>query len=612
MQDFIKTLQKHDELKIIDTPLDINLEIPHLAYLEVKKPNGGKALLFTAAVDKKNNKRFGMPVLMNIFGSYKRLELITGQPIQDIPTNIEKFLNFSPPKGYKAIAEQLKKIFSLRFTLVKHIKSKSPAQEIIHKGNKVDLSDLPILTTWEKDGGPFITMGQVYTQSLDGKKKNLGMYRLQVYDKNHLGLHWQIHKDSNHFFHEYKKAGQRMPVSIAIGGDPLYTWCGQAPLPYGVFELMLYGFIKSKNPKVIKSISNPICIPYDADIVIEGWVDTKTTKLEGPFGDHTGFYTPIEPYPVLEVSAITHKKSPVYLATVVGKPPLEDKYMGYLTERVFLPLLQKTAHGLIDYYMPENGVFHNLILAKIDPQYPGHARQIMHSFWGVGQMSFVKHAIFVDINAPSFTNTKGITEYILNHFRTENILITEGICDALDHSSPQYALGGKLGIDATQEAVERNFKLYSDAELLNIIVPLLPEAKILKQYFTQTKNPICIIGVKKENRSIIEQSKNLFGLQKSLAIVIFVDEEKNDLENLYMLIWRISNNIDAQRDIQIHQDMFFVDATDKNEVDDYHREWPLETDCSIEVIERLREKGLLEGITEGFMKRYHIYTSPRT
>ncbi|MDO7253376.1 menaquinone biosynthesis decarboxylase [Helicobacter cappadocius] len=612
MQDFIKILREHDELKVIDTPLDIYLEIPHLAYLEVKKPNGGKALLFTAPIDKKNNKKFDIPVLMNVFGSYKRLEIIVGQPIQNIPTHLEKFLHFTPPKGYKAIFSQIKDFFSLRYTLIKQIKSPAPAQEIVYKGNKVDLFDLPILTTWEKDGGPFITMGQVYTQSLDGKKKNLGMYRLQIYDKNHLGLHWQIHKDSHHFFHEYKKAGVKMPVSIAIGGDPLYTWCGQAPLPYGIFELMLYGFIKSKNPKVIKSITNPIYIPYDSDIVIEGWVDTSLYRLEGPFGDHTGFYTPVEAYPMLEVSAITHKKSPVYLATVVGKPPLEDKYMGYLTERVFLPLIQTTSHGLIDYYMPENGVFHNLILAKIDPQYPGHAKQIMHSFWGTGQMSFVKHAIFVDINAPSFTNAKATTEYILNHFSTQNILISDGICDALDHSSPEYGLGGKLGIDATQQSLERDFVLYSDEELLTLIKPLLPEAKILKQYFTQTKNPICIIGVQKGNTSIIKLSKNLNDLQKSLAIVIFVDESKNDLENAYMLIWRISNNIDAKRDITIFNNTIFIDATDKNNIDGYNREWPLETDCSVEVIQKLRQKGLIEGLTEGFMKRFHIYTSPKT
>ncbi|PAF51009.1 menaquinone biosynthesis decarboxylase [Helicobacter sp. 13S00477-4] len=611
MQEFITILKKNDELKIIDTPLDVYLEIPHLAYIEVKKKDGGKALLFTHPIDKKNNKTFDIPVLMNVFGSYRRLELIIGSPIENIPNHLKKLINFTPPKGIKSLLSQIKDFLFLRYVLPKLVRSVPPSQNIVIK-DTINLFDLPILTTWEKDGGAFITMGQVYTQSLDGKKKNLGMYRLQVYDEKHLGLHWQIHKDSNHFFHEYKKAGIKMPVSIGIGGNPLYTWCGQAPLPYGMYELMLYGFIKGKNPKVSKCITNPLSVPYDCDIVIEGWVDPEKMMLEGPFGDHTGFYTPIEPYPVLEVSAITHKKSPIYLATVVGKPPLEDKYMGYLTERVFLPLLQTSAHGLIDYYMPENGVFHNLILAKIAPRYPGHSQQIMHNFWGTGQMSFVKHVIFVDESAPKLTDTQAITEHILNHFSTNNLLITEGICDALDHSSPDYALGGKFGIDATKASPKRNFELYSDEELLILIQKYLSEAIILKQYFVHTQNPICIIGVKKTNQSIIKACNNLKKLQNSLAIVICVDAHKNDLNNPYMLIWRITNNIDAKRDILIHQNTIFIDATDKNKSDNYLREWPLETDCSENIIQNLREKGLLEGISEGFMKRFQICQSPHT
>lgn len=245
------------------------------------------------------------------------------------------------------------------------------------------------------------------------------MYRLQVYDKNHLGLHWQIHKDSQLFFHEYAKAKVKMPVSIAIGGDLLYTWCATAPLPYGVYELMLYGFMREKKAQVMPCLSNSLSVPRDCDIVIEGFVDCEKLELEGPFGDHTGYYTPIESYPVLEVKTISYKKDSIYLATVVGKPPLEDKYMGYLTERLFLPLLQMNAPNLIDYCMPENGVFHNLILAKIHTRYNAHAKQVMHAFWGVGQMSFVKHAIFVNEDAPNIRDTNAIIEYILENFSKE-------------------------------------------------------------------------------------------------------------------------------------------------------------------------------------------------
>ena len=317
-QKLIEFLHKHNELKIIDEPLDIYLEIPHLAYIEVKKSDS-KALLFTHPIDKKNNKIFTIPVLMNIFGSHSRLSLLIQKQPDIIAKHIESLLNASPPKTLLAKLLKLKELYALRHIFPKIYTKPAPCQEIRQK--EVNLYKLPILTTWEKDGGAFITMGQVYTRSLNGEKKNLGMYRLQVYDSSHLGLHWQIHKDSNHFFNDYKKAGEKMPVSIALGGDPLYIWCGQAPLPIGIYELLLYGFIRKNNVRVVKCLTNDIYVPYDVDIVIEGWVNPNELRNEGPFGDHTGFYTPIEPYPVLEVSAITMKKNPIYPATVVGKPP---------------------------------------------------------------------------------------------------------------------------------------------------------------------------------------------------------------------------------------------------------------------------------------------------
>ena len=252
----ITFLQSHNELTIIDEPLDIYLQIPQLAYLEVKKPTS-KALLFTNPICAKSGKTFDIPVLMNIFGSHQRLNLLVDKPIPQIATHIQHLLRFSPPKGIKEIFSRLKELAHLRFVFPKYTKSKGLCQDTIIIGEEINLFNLPILTTWEHDGGAFITMGQVYTQSIDGKAKNLGMYRLQVYDEKHLGLHWQIHKDSQHFFHQYKQAGEKMPVSIALGGDPLYIWCGQAPLPMGIFELMLYGFIRSKKPVLCPCITNP-------------------------------------------------------------------------------------------------------------------------------------------------------------------------------------------------------------------------------------------------------------------------------------------------------------------------------------------------------------------
>ena len=588
----IQILKDNNLLKIIDEPLDINLEIPHIAYIEVKH-NVSKALLFTNPIDKKNNKSFDTPILMNVFCSPKAVELFIGEA-DTIANEIEDLLKMKPPVGFSGKIDMFKKLFNLKFVPPKRLKTKGECQEIIKIGHEVKLSEIPVLTTWEQDGGPFITMGQVYTQSLNGKMQNVGMYRLQVYSDGQLGMHWQIHKDSNHFFHEYKKAGKKMPVSIGIGGDPMYIWCGQAPLPIGVFELMLYGFVKKKNARLVKSITNEIYVPHDVDFVIEGFVDPDIVKIEGPFGDHTGYYTLEEEYPVLDVTAITHKKKPVFAATVVGKPLLEDKYMGYATERIFLPLLKTTAPDLIDYYMPENGVFHNLILAKINVSYPGHAQQIMHAFWGVGQMSFVKHAIFVGADAPELDDNIAITQWILDRLDVEELLITKGVVDALDHASPRFALGGKLGIDCTGDRIKKlGPNILSDDTLLSKMQDICTDVKGVKQYFTQTKNPITVISVIK-NRSQKELFEELKELFLHIRVLIIVDEKNNNLSNAYMLVWRVVNNIDSNRDIFIDGKTIGIDATNKNKLDNFQRRWPDDVVCTKSVIESLRDRKLID------------------
>ena len=792
----IALLAKHNELEIIDTPLDIYLEIPQLAYIEAKRADGGKALLFTQPM--RGEEACAMPVLMNVFGSFRRVELIATRTPEAIATRIKDLLNLAPPKGLKGLLAAFKRYSVLRFAIPKYV-SKSSAQEVRYLGEEVDLFKLPILTTWEGDSAPFITMGQVYTQSLDGSKKNLGLYRLQVHSRNELGLHWQIHKDSTHFFHEYKKADKKLPVTIALGGDPLYTWCAQAPLPHGAYELMLYGVIKDKRVEVVRCLTNPLSVPSSVDIIIEGFVDTTRLKDEGPFGDHTGFYTPIESYPVLEITAITHRSSPIYPATIVGKPPLEDKYMGYLTERVFLPLLQTSAHGLLDYNMPENGVFHNLILAKLSPQYPGHARQLMHAFWGVGQMSFVKHAIFVGEDAPELGEYEKVLKYVLDRFSVKGIVLSEGVCDALDHASPQYAYGGKLGLDVAQAELVERVKGVSDEELLGrlrlafsggdsvlgrqcgsvgvfaegtnakfanlpqkrqsshsptaiprileeesqvecetscreqtalestfsqsptaiprileeekgagceksppsslradlsawqstnstntlestfdnpttkthkvdssndysataelmdsketsanaeryplfskeatlchaVQAPLAMTAKnaasenavsmgdetisLVRQYGVEACVPIAIIGLnsmrhKAEGAITLQNfARACSDLSDVMRIAILVDAWKNDLDNPYMLVWRIVNNIDAKRDVLIQGEQVFIDARDKPESPAHPRAWPKETDCSRAVIEALRAKGFR--IDDELLHRYHICGSPKT
>ncbi|MCC3094276.1 menaquinone biosynthesis decarboxylase, partial [Campylobacter jejuni] len=565
MKDFIKILKNNDLLKVYEEHIDVDLEIAHLAYIEAKKGENGKALLFKNPVDKRNNKQYKFPVLMNAFCNEKALNLAFERDYKEVADEISKLTKLHIPTSFKAKIDFFMNLLSLKNVPPKRLKADKALYdyEILNS-----LEELPILKTWEEDAGKFITMGQVYTQNLDKTQNNLGMYRLQVSDKNELLMHWQIHKDGANFYHEYKNAGfKKMPVSIAIGGDPLYIWCSQAPLPKGIFELLLYGFIK-KTPAKLTPCENGIFVPYDSDIVIEGYVDLEEFKVEGPFGDHTGFYTPAELFPVMKVEKIYAKKEAIYQATVVGKPPLEDKIMGLGTERIFLPLLQTSVPDLIDYKMPENGVFHNLILAKIDAKYPAHAQQIMHAFWGVGQMSFVKHAIFVDKKAPNLDDYDALIPYILNRFNTNKILISEGICDQLDHASPNSCFGGKAGLDACEEIQVEELEILEDEKLLELFKTKV-ELLNLKQFYKESKSPIvCILLDKKEK---IEQSfDKLLEFKKHFRILVFLDAE-NKLENSYMLVWRVVNNIDAKRDIFIKEERLGVDASAKGEAEGYLR-----------------------------------------
>ncbi|STQ86240.1 menaquinone biosynthesis decarboxylase [Helicobacter muridarum] len=619
MQDLISFLQEHNELKIIEEPLDIWLEIPHLAYIEVKKQDS-KALLFTNPIHKTKEGiiTYNMPVVMNVFGSFRRLELLVTKyntnksfpNIESIASQIKSLLNLTPPKGIKNLFAKLFDLYALRHVFPKKYKGKAPCQEVIIQGDSINLYSLPILKTWEDDGGQFITMGQVYTQSLEDSKSksaanNVGMYRLQVHSKDSLLLHWQIHKDGAHFFHEYKKANKLMPVSIAIGGDPLYIWCAQAPMPPRAFELMLYGLIRGKNPLLASCISNDLSVPYDCDIVIEGFVDTNEFAPEGKFGDHTGFYTPIDYYPIMRINAITMRQKPSFAATVVGKPPLEDKYMGFMTERLFLPLLQTSVHGLIDYSMPENGVFHNLILAKIETNYPAQSLQIMHSFFGLGQLSFVKHAIFLDSNAPSLhKDYETLCDYILQRVSTKELFITQGICDALDHATHEFGVSGKLAIDATKQPLKFSFQSIDSKGLLDKMKSISSEIESLHIY--PHENPIVLCRVRKQKTPILSYANRFYDeLNEYASFFIFIDSNE-DLQNYYLLIWRIVNSIDVTRDLVIKDTCAFLDATSKGELENYTSDWPKDTLCTKQVLESLQEKGLLDGIDLEFIQKFGI------
>ncbi len=584
-------------VKLINEPVDVNLEMAHIAYAEAKKSEP-RILLFSSPVDRSAQKKYDMPVVMNLFANHRVTEAIFGASPDAIGSQIEDMINsFSSKPG--DILKLVGMLFKLRNSVPKRIKKKGRC----HERSLNSLDDLPILKSWPGDGGKFITMGQVYAESPDGTVKNVGMYRLQVIDGRRLAMHWQAHKDGNRMFKLYQQLGKPMPVSVAIGGDPLYSWCSTAPLPYGVFELLFYGFIRNRRALLVKSLTNNIYVPEDADIVIEGFVNPDEFVPEGPFGDHTGYYTPVEPYPVMHVTSITARNDAIYYATVVGKPPLEDKYMGFATERIFLPLIKATTPELVDYHMPENGVFHNLILCKIETSYPGDSLKVMHALWGSGQMSFVKHAIFVNSDAPDLDRAEELAVYILNRLDASKILTSRGIVDALDHSSPRPLIGGKLGIDATGEVVPRRVKSLDDSELLGRLKELDERFVDVKQYCIESSNPVCVIAVRKDEpvRLLFDKLKSL---KEFISVAVFVDRDGNDLDNPYMLIWRVVNNIDAERDVWI-EDIIGVDATKKGAMDGFEREWPDDVVCDRDVFEDLKKRGLID-LSDEEIKFYQL------
>jgi 4-hydroxy-3-polyprenylbenzoate decarboxylase len=589
----------------IETPLEVELEIPHLAYIEAKKANP-QILLFKNP--RRNGRPLPIPVVMNLYANREVVEAIFGRPIGEWEGEIERLVKLKPPANWEEGVALLQQLFRLKNLLPKRV-STGESQQVIFQGEAVDLFQLPILKSWELDGGPFITAGQVYTQSLDGKVKNVGLYRLQVYSKNRLGLHWQIHKDGHHLFWEYKRAKKPMPVSIAIGGDPLYLWAASAPFPPGIYELGVVGWLRGRRVPVVKSVSNPIEVPADADIVIEGWCNPEELEVEGMFGDHTGYYTLPEQFPVLNVTAITMKREPLYYSIVVGKPPVEDKWIGYPTERLFRPLLQLTTPGLVDYHLPEAGCFHNLLVGKIAPRYPGHSLQIAHSLWGVGQMSFLKNGIFTDTDAPPLTDYPRLTRYLLERFTPEKIFTSKGIVDQLDHSADQPLVGGKIGVDLTEPATPTPPTPIPDRELQEGLNRELEGAQLksrvvaLKSYFTDTPNPITIVQIQKR-----EPVRALFPIFQKFEAHLRIVPVLNtpEVENPYLAVWRVTNNIDGARDLYISGKIVVVDGTNKSrEIDNFPREWPPDVDPTPEVVEKLRKLGLVD-LPEEFLKRWHL------
>ncbi|AKA71863.1 menaquinone biosynthesis decarboxylase [Clostridium scatologenes] len=443
LQDFIRHLEEKGMLKRIKAEVNAELEITEIADRISKKY--GPALLF------ENVKGSDYPVLINAMGSYERMSMALGvEKLDDIGNDIGEFIDMSNYLGIMKKFKSLPRLARMATVFPIKLPTKGACQEIIE--NEPDLFKLPILKCWPQDAGRFITLPLVITKDPESEIQNMGMYRMQVFDKNTTGMHWHLHKDGREIYDKYKVLDGRMPVSVALGCDPAITYSATAPLPKMIDEMMFAGFLRKSPVKLVKSITNDIYVPADAEFIIEGYVDVNEEyELEGPFGDHTGYYSLADYYPVFHVTCITHRKNPVYPATIVGKPPMEDCYMGKATERIFLPLLKMQYPDILDFNFPLEGVFHNCVIVSIKKRYPGHAKKIMNSLWGIGQMMYTKMIIVVDENINPHDISTVAWKVFNNIDAKRDVVISEGPLDALDHASNLPHYGYRMGIDATKK-----------------------------------------------------------------------------------------------------------------------------------------------------------------
>ena len=441
LQEFIKVLEEKKLLKRISAKVSSDLEITEITD-RVSKAYG-PALLF------ENVEGSPYPLLINAFGSYERLNLaLEVENIDSIAEDIKNLLDMSSYLGILNKIKAVPKVARLATVFPRKV-DKAACQEVIEEP---DLSTLPILKCWPEDGGKFITLPLVITKDPETGIQNMGMYRLQVYDNKTTGMHWHLHKDGKEIYEKYKKLGGKMPVSVAIGTDPATTYAATAPLPKEIDEMMFSGFLRKWPLEIVKSKTNDIYVPANAEFILEGYVDVnEDLKEEGPFGDHTGYYSLKDNYPVFHLTCITHKKNAVYPTTIVGKPPMEDCYIGKATERIFLPLLKFQIPEIIDINFPLEGVFHNCVIVSIKKKYPGHAKKVMHALWGMGQMMYTKMIIVVDEKiSPQDLST--VAWKVFNNIDAKrDVVIVEGPLDALDHSSNLPHYGHKMGIDATKK-----------------------------------------------------------------------------------------------------------------------------------------------------------------
>jgi 4-hydroxy-3-polyprenylbenzoate decarboxylase len=455
LREFIHLLERRKQLARISSPVSPELDITEITDRVSKGPaERNKALLFEKVTGSE------LPVLMNAFGSAQRIAWALGvEDLEELNLRLAQLIDPRLPKGLGEAVDRGRGLLTalmaagMRPKLVKN----GPVQDYVIRG-KASLDFLPILKCWPKDGGRFITLPQVITRNPQTGVRNVGMYRLQVVDSSTLLVHWQRHKGGADHEHRAKDLHlDRIPAVIALGGDPASMWCASAPLPPEIDEYLLAGYLRGAPVEFVECVSQPLAVPANAEIAIEGYVDLTDYRSEGPFGDHTGYYTPVESFPTFKVTAISHRKDPIYPATVVGAPPMEDVWMGKATERLFLPLIRIFMPEILDIHMPGEGVFHNLVLVRLAKRYPGHARKVIHGLWGLGLLMLAKAIVVFDEWVDVQNLSQSAWQTLGNVDWSHDIVVSDGPVDQLDHASYQQSYGGKIGVDATAKWPEEGY-----------------------------------------------------------------------------------------------------------------------------------------------------------
>ena len=557
LAEFVTLLENKGMLIRIKEFVDPVLEISEITDRFSKEPGGGKALLF-------ENTGTEYPVLTNAFGSDERMALALGYGHPDeMAGRLDDLFSAltSPKRTWIEKVRMLPKLRMVARWMPKILSGRGECQQVVHM--EPDLSKLPILKCWPFDGGRFITLPMVNTRDPNTGIRNVGMYRMQVFAENLTGMHWHRHKTGARHYAEYAKRGERMPIAVALGGDPVYTYASTAPLPDNVNEYLLAGFIRKKRVKLVKSITVDIEIPDDADLIIEGYVDpVENMAWEGPFGDHTGFYSLADWYPKFHVTCITSKRDAIYPATIVGIPPMEDSYLAKITERLFLsPIKLAIVPEVVDMFLPVEGVAHNIAIVKINKSYPGQAYKVANAFWGAGQMMFNKIMVIVSSNI-DIRNPQAVAEEITIHFNPESdMYIGRGPLDVLDHASVKAGVGGKMLIDATEKMPEEAETItpvpLPDAALLAKAFNEFPEAEYSLNTSLLLRGISALIVAVDKSRGISAKqfASQLAAVSKELLpkIILYVDHELNP-EDIPRVCWYATANIDPARDC------FYVDA----------------------------------------------------